>query len=75
MGRKEGLSFIVHVTSNINCISSIIWFLAAKEIKHSAHETAAVAALKAGETTLRALVYGSSRCGDIFDTDLFSGVT
>lgn len=56
MGRKEGLSFIVHVTSNINCISSIIWFLAAKEIKHSAHETAAVAALKAGETTLRALV-------------------
>lgn len=56
MGRKEGLPFIVHVTSNINCISSIIWFLSAKEIKHSAHETAAVAALKAGETALRALV-------------------
>lgn len=56
MGRKEGLSFIVYVTSNINCISSVIWLLAAKEVKHSAHEAAAAAALKAGETILRALV-------------------
>lgn len=50
------MSFIVYVTSNINCISSIIWLLATKEVKHSAHEAAAVAALKAGETILRALV-------------------
>lgn len=75
MGRKEGLSYIVYVTSKINCISSIIWLLAAKEVKHSAHEVAAVAVLKAGETVLRALVMEvSSRCGDILATDLLSGV-
>lgn len=56
MVRKEGLSFIVYVTSNINCISSIIWLLAAKEVKYSPHEAAAAATLKAGETILRALV-------------------
>lgn len=56
MVRKEGLSYIVYVTSKINCISSIIWLLAAKEVKYSAHEVAAVAVLKAGETILRALV-------------------
>lgn len=56
MGRKEGLSFIVYVTSSINCISRVIWLLDAKEAKHSAHEAAAVAALKSSENILRTLV-------------------
>lgn len=56
MERKEDLSFIIYVTSNINCISSVIWPLAAKEVEHSAHEAAAVTAMKAGEIIWRALV-------------------